>query len=102
GQTKQLPDGAGSITFDGLDRWVKLQISDSPGKLVALGGVLLAIVGLLASLFIRSRRTWVRVTSRDGRTFVELAGLHRTAGGDLAGEVDELERAVKEDLEETT
>ena len=102
GQTKQLPDGAGSITFDGLDRWVKLQISDSPGKLVALGGVLLAILGLLRSLFIRSRRTWVRVTSRDGRTFVELAGLHRSAGGDLEGEVDELERVLKQELEETS
>ena len=54
GQTKQLPNGAGSITFDGVDRWkVRLQVSDSPGKRIALGGVLLAITGLLGSLFIR-------------------------------------------------
>jgi len=95
GQTKQLPDGAGTITFDGVDRWVKLQVSDSPGKLVALGGVLLAIAGLLASLFIRPRRSWVRVSSGDGRTFVELAGLDRSSGGDLKDEIDELEQLLQ-------
>ena len=95
GQTKQLPDGAGSITFDGLDRWAKLQVSDTPGKLVALGGVILALLGLLGSLFIRPRRAWVRVGSRDGRTFVELAGLDRSAGGDLEDEIDDLERQLR-------
>jgi cytochrome c biogenesis protein len=96
GQTVRLPNGRGSIRFDGVDRWVKLQISNSPGKGVALGGVLLGIVGLMGSLFIRPRRTWVRVSRRDGRTVVELAGLDRSSGGDLAGEVDELERLVRQ------
>ena len=95
GQTKQLPDGAGSITFDGVERWVKLQISDTPGKLIALGGVLLAILGLLGSLFIRPRRAWVRVRHDAGRTVVELAGLDRSAGGDLVDEIDELERLIR-------
>jgi cytochrome c biogenesis protein len=96
GQTVRLPDGSGSIRFDGVDRWVKLQVSNSPGKGIALGGVLLGIVGLMGSLFIRPRRTWVRVRRRDGRTVVELAGLDRSSGGDLAGEVDELERLLKQ------
>ncbi|HEU4512157.1 MAG TPA: cytochrome c biogenesis protein ResB [Nocardioidaceae bacterium] len=94
GQTKELPDGAGTITFDGVERWVKLQVSDKPGKGIALGGVLLAIAGLLASLFIRPRRAWVRVREEDGRTLVELAGLDRSAGGDLAEEIDELEELI--------
>ncbi len=99
GQTVQLPNGAGSIRFDRVDRWVKLQVSHSPGKGVALAGVLLAILGLMGSLFIRPRRAWVRVTRTgdadgSGRTVVELAGLDRSSGGDLAGEVDELERLV--------
>ena len=54
-------------------RWVKLQVSDSPGKRIALGGVLLAILGLLGSLFIRPRRTWVRVAS-GGRAYRGRAG----------------------------
>jgi cytochrome c biogenesis protein len=95
GQTKQLPDGAGSITFDGLDRWAKLQISDTPGKPLALSGVILALLGLLGSLFIRPRRAWVRVASRDGRTFVELGGLDRSAGGGLEEEIDDLERQLR-------
>jgi cytochrome c biogenesis protein len=94
GQTKQLPGGVGSITFDGVERWVKLQISDKPGKGVALGGVLAAIAGLLASLFIRPRRAWVRAREEGGRTVVELAGLDRSAGGDLAEEIDELEQRI--------
>jgi cytochrome c biogenesis protein len=97
GQTKQLPDGAGSISFDGVERWVKLQISDKPGKRIALGGVVLALTGLLGSLFIRPRRAWVRVHRRDGRTVVELAGLERSAGGDLAEEIDELEELIAHD-----
>jgi cytochrome c biogenesis protein len=101
GQTVRLPDGRGSIRFDGVDRWVKLQVSNSPGKGIALAGVLLGIVGLMGSLFIRPRRTWVRVSRRDRRTVVELAGLDRSSGGDLAGEVDELERLLKQPTQPT-
>ncbi|HEX6515741.1 MAG TPA: cytochrome c biogenesis protein ResB [Nocardioidaceae bacterium] len=102
GQTKTLPNGAGSITFDGVDRWVKLQIGSQPGKGIALAGVLLAIVGLLGSLFIRPRRTWVRARRSGGRTVVEVAGLDRSAGGDLEDEVAELERLVRQDHQAST
>ncbi len=64
GDTVELPDGAGSISFDRVDRWTKLQVSDTPGKGLALGGVLLGILGLMGSLFIRPRRAWVRVRER--------------------------------------
>ena len=75
---------------------MKLQISDKPAKGVALGGVLLAITGLLASLFIRPRRAWVRVRREGGRTLVELAGLDRSSGGNLADEIDELETQIQQ------
>jgi cytochrome c biogenesis protein len=96
GQTVTLPKGKGSIRFDGVDRWVKLQVSHQPGKDVALVGVLIGILGLMGSLFIRPRRAWVRVGRRgDGRTVVELAGLDRSSGGDLGDEVGEIERLVR-------
>jgi cytochrome c biogenesis protein len=104
GQTARLPDGMGSIRFDGVQRWVKLQVSHTPGKEVALGGVLVGILGLMGSLFIRPRRAWVRVArvpgepedpDDRGRTVVELGGLDRSSGGDLADEIDELERLIK-------
>ena len=110
GQTVQLPDDQGSIRFDRVDRWVKLQVSHSPGKGIALGGVVLGIVGLMGSLFIRPRRAWVRVIRNeddvDGeggrRTVVELAGLDRSSGGDLTGEIDQLERLVRNTDQHTT
>ena len=97
-QTVELPDGLGSITFDGMSRFVKLQVSRSPGDWIALVGVVLALLGLLGSLFIRPRRVWVKVrrdgTSGGGRTLVEVAGLDRSAGGDLAGEIDAIAAAL--------
>ena len=103
-QTVTLPDGLGTITFDGVSRFVKLQVSRSPGDWVALVGVVLALVGLLGSLFIRPRRVWVKVRRPDRdeggpddrRTLVEVAGLDRSAGGDLAGEIDEIAAKIEE------
>ena len=58
---------------------------------IALAGVVLALVGLLASLFIRPRRVWVRarrLSDDDGeRTEVEVAGLDRSTAGDVEAEV---------------
>ena len=90
GKTVSLPGGAGTIKFDGYQRWVKLQIAHAPGKVVPLVGVLLAIVGLLGSLFIRPRRTWVRVRTAHGRTVVEVAALDRVGGGDPGSHVVEI------------
>jgi cytochrome c biogenesis protein len=83
GESVTLPDGLGSVTFEGVERWNKIQISRTPGKLVALAGVVLALLGLLASLFVRPRRLWVRARRQDdGTTLVELARLDRSSGGD--------------------
>jgi len=84
GQTKQLPDGAGSVTFHGVKHWTRLQISRTPDVWVTLLGVVLALVGLLGSLFIRPRRVWVRARRTDAGTLVEVAALDRSGGGDLA------------------
>jgi cytochrome c biogenesis protein len=88
GASAKLPDGLGSVTLDGVSRYVKLQVSHTPGQLIALAGVVLGLVGLLASLFIRPRRMWVRARREGGRTLVEVAGLDRSAGGDLTDEIE--------------
>jgi cytochrome c biogenesis protein len=84
GQTIQLPDGAGSVTFTGVKHWTRLQISRTPDVWLTLLGVVLALVGLLGSLFIRPRRVWVRARRQDGTTLVEVAALDRSGGGDLS------------------
>jgi cytochrome c biogenesis protein len=94
GQSVDLPDGAGSVSFDGVERWNKIQISRTPGKLVALGGVVLALIGLLASLFLRPRRVWVRAREDGEGTLVEVAGLDRSGNGDIPAELE----AVADDL----
>ncbi|RYP87968.1 cytochrome c biogenesis protein ResB [Nocardioides guangzhouensis] len=103
GQTVDLPDGAGSVTFDGMDPWVRVQISRTPGQGVALAGVVLALIGLLGSLFIRPRRVWVRVRRREGDssgddgdgTLVEVAGLDRSGGGDVPAELEQIVAALQ-------
>jgi cytochrome c biogenesis protein len=95
GHSARLPDGLGTVTFDGLSRYVKLQVSHTPGQKIALGGVVLALCGLLASLFIRPRRIWVRARRDGGRTVVEVAGLDRSSGGDLSAEIDVLSGALR-------
>ncbi|MPZ62208.1 MAG: cytochrome c biogenesis protein ResB [Propionibacteriales bacterium] len=95
GDTVKLPDGAGSFTFDGVSRAVRLQIGSSPGKLLALLAVIAATLGLIASLFIRPRRAWVRVDGSGGDTVVEVAGLDRVAGGNLVEAVEEIATATR-------
>jgi cytochrome c biogenesis protein len=79
----------GSITFEGYVPWVNLNIVRDPGKQLALIGGILAILGLLASLFTRHRRIWVR---RKGEE-LEIAGLAKNAAPGLEAEI---ERIVKE------
>ena len=97
GQTVQLPDGLGSVTFDRVERWNRLQISQSPGKTLALGGVVLCLIGLLGSLFIRPRRVWVRARRGESGTLVEVAALDRSGGGDTAAVVRSLVEALQEE-----
>nr|WP_233493916.1 cytochrome c biogenesis protein ResB [Desertihabitans brevis] len=95
GQTVELPDGRGSITMDGWERWVKLQISRTPGLGLTLGAVVAAVTGLCLSLFVRPRRIWVRARREDGGTLVEVGGLDRAdARTGLDEQVDELAQTL--------
>jgi cytochrome c biogenesis protein len=95
GDTVDLPNDAGSVTFEGLERWNKLQISQTPGRGITLGGVGLALIGLLGSLFIRPRRTWVRARSDGQGTLVEVAVLDRAGGDDVSTKLADLVAALQ-------
>ncbi|MFH8476711.1 cytochrome c biogenesis protein ResB [Streptomyces sp. NPDC018000] len=91
GETMKLPDGAGSITFEGVEEWASFQISEQPASGWALTGAIAAIVGLAGSLFIQRRRIWVRaVRGADGVTVVEMAGLGRSESAKLPEELADL------------
>ncbi len=103
GETIELPDGLGSVTLERVDPWIRVQISQTPGKEVALLGVVLALIGLCASLFIRPRRIWVRartVASEDGTdtmTVVDVAGLDRSGNGELDEVLADVVAALKKE-----
>jgi cytochrome c biogenesis protein len=78
---------AGTITFETFVPWVNLQVVDDPGKSYALYGAIAAILGLLASLFGRRRRIWIRITSSG---VVEVAGLAKNGAPGLEEEIAEL------------
>jgi cytochrome c biogenesis protein len=80
----------GSITFEGYVQWVNLQIVDDPGKNFALLGAIVAILGLLASLFTRRRRIWIRVGEE-----VEVAGLAKNAAPGLEQEMSNFVTVLK-------
>ncbi|WP_312866380.1 cytochrome c biogenesis protein ResB [Streptomyces boluensis] len=92
GESMELPDGAGSITFEkDLKEWASFQISQQPGNGWALFGAGAALVGLVGSLFIQRRRIWVRaVRAADGTTVVEMAGLGRSESPKLPEELGDL------------
>ncbi|WP_205161351.1 cytochrome c biogenesis protein ResB [Arthrobacter roseus] len=86
-QTYDLPEGKGSITFDGLKRYIGVDITYDPGKIGALIFSSLAVLGLMTSLFIGRRRAWVRAgTHEDGRTMIEYGLLARGEDYRLIGE----------------
>ena len=88
GETFTYPQG--SITFEGYQQWVNLQIVNDPGKNFALLGGIVAILGLLASLFTRRRRIWIRV----GKS-VEVAGLAKNAAPGLEIEMAQFVAMLK-------
>ena len=94
GQTKKLPGDAGSITFDGVKRYVSLDVHHDPSQLWVGGFAVLSVLGLLTSLFVPRRRVWVKVVPRrDDGTGAE-PGYDLEYAGLARGEDPNLERAV--------
>ncbi len=106
GETTELPNGLGSVTFEDLSpgagdadaterdyaqsvpRFASFDIHDDPSQGWVLAFAILILAGLLVSLFVPRRRIWVKAAHRpDGSVVLEYAGLAR-------GEDPGLEEAV--------
>lgn len=97
GDTMTLPNGAGTVTFDGVQEWANFQVTEQPASGWALAGSVAAILGLAGSLFIQRRRVWVRaVQGPDGVTVVEMAGLGRSESAKVPEELGDLAAALYE------
>jgi cytochrome c biogenesis protein len=95
GQSIELPDGRGTLTFERLDEWASFQVTTKAGNQWALVSSLAAVAGLAGSLLLQRRRVWVRAyAGDDGRTIVEMASLGRTESGKVPDELASLALAL--------
>ena len=108
GDTWNLP-GGGSLTFVETTEWATFQVTQDPGKWVALAASVGIVAGLLLSLRIRRRRVWVRIAPATastgagsagaglppGRTVVEVGGLARTDADTFLAEFAELTERLR-------
>jgi len=91
GETQQLPNGLGTVTFEDADpgaksgdfsgsvlRFASFDINRDPAQGWVLLFSVFVLLGLLTSLFVPRRRVWVRAARRvDGSIRLEYAGLAR-------------------------
>jgi cytochrome c biogenesis protein len=106
GDTWEMP-GGGSITFVETTEWATFQVTQDPGKLVALLAGTGMVLGLCLSLFVRRRRVWVRASPagggpEGGRTVVEVAGLARSGAEGFREEFDGLAARLRGTARPTT
>ena len=95
GQTVELPQGLGTLTWHGLPRFVALDLRHDPALGAILGFAVAALVGLAVSLFTPRRRLWLRIRTVDGRTVVAGAALARGDDVGLDGELARVMDAVR-------
>jgi cytochrome c biogenesis protein len=100
GQTVQLPNGLGSVEFQGIERFASLDVRSTPGQSAALVFALLATLGLILSLFLPRRRVWVKAVTGGAGTVVTVGGLARGNDAGLAEEVDGVLARLREVLGE--
>lgn len=98
GETTQLPNGLGSVTFEGVKRFASLDVHHDPTQGWVLAFALAAVAGLLTSLFIPRRRVWIAVRKVRGGSDIEYAGLARGDDPTLAAALTRLTQAHGTDL----
>lgn len=92
----ELPDGKGTVKFEGFKEWASFSITHDPGKPWALLAGVLSILGLCLSLLIPRRRIWLRITpAENGSSLFEVAGLSKTEAPGLGAEVEQMAQLIK-------
>ncbi len=90
GETLELKKNYGSIEFVDVKQFATFNIAADPGQNWALLGAILAILGIIASLYIQRRRVWIRVDDENGVTEVVVAAISRHEDVDLSEVVHEI------------
>jgi cytochrome c biogenesis protein len=77
GETAQLPNGLGSVSFETVKRFASLDVHRDPAQGWVLVFALAAVAGLLTSLFIPRRRVWISARTQGSGVEVQYAALAR-------------------------
>lgn len=116
GETSDLPNGLGTVTFEdargdaastdsyagSVLRFASLQVHSDPGQIWVLLFAVIALGSLIGSLFVSRRRLWVKVIpAADGTLTVELAGLARGDDPRLAEAVAAIAASLPLDPEQS-
>jgi cytochrome c biogenesis protein len=91
GETADLPNGLGTVRFDGIRRFASLDIAYNPGQIWVLFFAMLSLAGITVSLTTPRRRVWIK---KVGDSF-EVAGLSRRDDPRLEEVVRELTESIK-------
>ena len=90
GESKELPNGLGSVSFDGVKQFASLDIAYYPGQIWVLIFSLLSLLGVMMTLLTPRRRLWVKKSTSS----FEVAGLSRRDDPRLEEVVRELTKAI--------
>jgi cytochrome c biogenesis protein len=94
GQTVKLPNGLGTISFEGVKRFASFTVNHDPAQGWVLLFALCVLGGLLTSLFVPRRRLWVKAIEQpDGTLLLQYAGLARGDDPALDAAVEALAEA---------
>ena len=94
GDTVELPENLGSVTFDGLKRYASLDIAYNPGGIWILTFALLALASVSVSLLVPRRRIWVKLTDEK----IEVAALARSEDPKLGEVIAEFVEALEKEM----
>jgi cytochrome c biogenesis protein len=92
GETMDLPNGLGTIELSDVKKFASLEVHHDPSLPWLFGFVILAVLGLLTSLFIPRRRVWISVEEDQHGVQLKYAGLARGEDPGLDNAVDDIAR----------
>lgn len=96
GETVDLPNQAGTVTFDAAPRYAAFDVVIHPTQGWILGFAIAATAGLLTSLFVPRRRVWVKAIPSEIGVTLQYAALSRGDDPTLEHAVAELLKSHRE------
>ena len=96
GDSVALPDGLGTVTFSGLDRFIGIEIRHDATQLGVAISAFFLVAGLLATLSTRRRRVWIRVAGTGRQRQLEWGAMSRGDDPRLEVTMDALVKSARQ------